>query len=129
MMRDYSYLSGFIASENLTPDGFPMIKIRDYDEKNRIIEFDFCFPLVEQDSLPESPDIFFRRIEQAPALKAVYNGDYRFSNKSWFELFEHAEKEEIPFSKTPLEIYHNNPNMGGDALQWTAEIYLPIDRS
>ena len=129
MMRDYNYISGFIASSKLTPQGNPMIKVLDYDEKHRIIEFDFCFPIAQPDSLPESPDIFFRTIEQGPALKAIYNGDYRFSNKSWFQMFEYAEKYQLPIKKLPLEIYHNNPNMGGDALKWTTEIYLPINRS
>lgn len=126
MMRDYSYLSGFIASGKLKPDGNPLIQVLDFDEKSRLIEFDFCFPVKRQDSLPESPDIFFREVEQTPAIKAIYNGDYRFSNKAWYRMFEYAEDHEIPFEKKPLEVYYNNPNMGGDALKWTTEIYLPI---
>jgi hypothetical protein len=27
---------------------------------------------------------------------------------------------------TPVEVFYNNPNMGGNALTWKAEIYLPL---
>jgi hypothetical protein len=26
----------------------------------------------------------------------------------------------------PIEFFFNNPNMGGDALRWKAEVFLPI---
>lgn len=125
-MRDYSYLSGFIASNNLEPDGRPMIDILQFDEADRIIEFDFCFPFIKKDSLPESPDIFFKEIKSAPALKSTFHGDYRFSNKSWYRMFDYAEQHGMSYEKKPLEIYHNNPNMGGNTMEWTTEIYLPV---
>lgn len=129
MMRDYSYLSGFIASNGLEPDGNPVVEILKFREEERIIEFDFCFPFVKQDSLPESPDIFFKQFEARPAIKAIYNGDYRFSNKSWYHIFDYAEDQDIPYLKQPLEVYYNNPNMGGNTLEWVTDIYLPIDPS
>lgn len=128
MMRDYNYLSGFIAEANLVPDGKPRVDIISFNEDKRLIEFDFCFPVIKRDSLPDSPDIFFRTIEASPAIKAVYHGDYRFSNKSWYSIFEFAQKKDLKFKKTPLEVYHNNPNIGGNTMQWTTEIYLPVNR-
>lgn len=127
MMRDYSYLSGFIASNGLTANGRPLVEVIDLNEENRILEFNFCFPVKRTDLRPESPDIFFRELTGSKALKATYHGDYRFSEKSWYRLFEYAEKLGKAYKKAPIEIYHNNPNMGGDALQWTTTIYLPLE--
>lgn len=128
MMRDYSYISGFITSSGLTPQGRPLVDVINFDEENRMLEFDFCFPVDRIAELPESPDIFFKEIKGKPAIKATYNGDYRFSEKSWYKLFEYAEIQGFTYRKTPLEVYHNNPNMGGDALKWTTTIYLPLEK-
>lgn len=127
MMRDYSYLSGFIASNGLTANGRPLVEVIDLDEENRMLEFNFCFPVKPTEQRPESPDIFFRALTSSKAIKATYHGDYRFSEKSWYRLFEYAEKHGEKYKKAPIEIYHNNPNMGGDALKWTTTIYLPLE--
>lgn len=128
MMRDYSYLSGFITSSGLTPQGRPLVEVTRFDEENRMLEFNFCFPVGRKEHLPESPDIFFRDIAGRPSVKATYHGDYRFSEKSWYRLYDYAEDHDLNYLKTPIEVYHNNPNMGGDALQWTTTIYLPFEK-
>lgn len=128
MMRDYSYLSGFITRSGLSPQGQPLVNVTQFDEENRVLDFDFCFPVSRTEDLPESPDIFFKTIPGKSAIKATYHGDYRFSEKSWYRIFEYAENMGYNFSKTPVEVYHNNPNMGGDALKWTTTIYLPLDK-
>lgn len=128
MMRDYSYLSDYLLSNKLQPDGKPLVRIRSFEEEENRIAFDFCFPLIKTDSMPALPDdMFFLELKREKALKAIYNGDYRFSNKSWYKMYDRAASEGLKVKRTPVEIYHNNPNMGGDASRWVTEIYLPVE--
>ena len=64
--------------------------------------------------------------ESVKALKATYNGNYITSDRAWYALLEHAERNAIKVSETPIEVFYNNPNFGGDELQWNAEIFMPL---
>jgi len=44
-------------------------------------------------------------------------------------LLDYAQKNNIPVEKKPIEIFYNNPNMGGDGLDWTTEVFMPIKES
>ena len=59
-------------------------------------------------------------------MKAEFNGNYIFSDRAWYELRDYAEKKGLKVTDKPLEIFFNNPNMGGDELQWKADIYMPL---
>jgi hypothetical protein len=39
---------------------------------------------------------------------------------------DYADKNDLKISGLPVEVFHNNPNMGGDALKWKTEIYMPL---
>ena len=68
----------------------------------------------------------YDRLYPKKALKAIYHGNYITSDRAWYALMDYAEKNGIEVVPEPVEVFFNNPNMGGDALNWTAEIYLPI---
>ena len=90
------------------------------------INYNFCFPIIKSDSLPKHHLISYKQQESVKALKATYNGNYITSDRAWYALLEHAERNAIKVSETPIEVFYNNPNFGGDELQWNAEIFMPL---
>jgi len=126
MMRNYNYIADFVDENNLQPDGRPMVVINNFNKEENTIDMDFCFPVTGIDKLPENPDIFFRELKAVPSLKAVFNGNYMYSHHAWFQIFDYAENNTIDLKNNIIEKFHNNPNFGGDALQWTTEVYIPI---
>ena len=94
--------------------------------KNDSIQYNFCFPIKQSDSLPKHPEIKYKRYYEKDAIKATYNGNYITSDRAWYALKEYADRNNIEIDLTPIEIFYNNPNMGGDELQWKAEIFMPI---
>lgn len=126
MMANYSYLNGLMASNQVPLDGRPIIEIENWNMQNDSIAFNFCFPVQRSDSLPQQEDIFYKQIKARPALRTLYNGNYITSDRAWYALLDYAEKEGITTEQRPLEVFHSNPNMGGDELNWEAEVFLPI---
>ena len=59
-------------------------------------------------------------------MKAIYNGNYITSDRAWYSLHDYANKNNIKIEENPTEIFHNNPNMGGDELKWKTEVFIPI---
>jgi len=59
-------------------------------------------------------------------IKATYNGNYITSDRAWYSLLQYAKNNNLEVSQHLLEIFYSNPNMGGDELDWKAEIFLPI---
>ncbi|MDX1314595.1 MAG: AraC family transcriptional regulator, partial [Eudoraea sp.] len=92
MMRDYPLLNNTILKYNLIPDGPPLIEITDWNQQEGRLSFNFCYPVKEKDSLPEHPELFFREIPSARALKAEYNGNYITSDRAWYVLMDNAQE-------------------------------------
>lgn len=126
MMDNYLLLSNILVSNGVTMNGPPMIVVNEWDREQDSVDYEFCFPVIRSDRLPRHPEIQYRRIFPKKALKATYNGNYITSDRAWYALLDYAEKNGIEVEPTPVEVFHNNPNMGGDALRWKADIYLPI---
>lgn len=126
MMQYYGLLDNAMAENEMQLDGRPFLLINEWDMKNDRIQYDFCFPIIENDTLFEHPDILFKKIESKKALKATYNGNYISSDRAWYALLDYADKNNIEVDLEPIEIFYNNPNMGGDELKWSAEIYMPL---
>lgn len=126
-MKDYySLLSSTMAGENIVLDGSPLLEVQHWNMQNDSISYNFCFPVIQSESLPKRPGIFYKKIEKKVAIKAIYNGNYITSDRAWYALIDYAEKNDISIAAKPLEIFHNNPNMGGNALKWETEVFLPI---
>ncbi len=128
MMKNYPLLSGVLGTSSVPLDGRPFLTIKEWDRDRNHLVYDFCYPVKRSDSLPSHPEIFYREFPSIPALKAIYNGNYITSDRAWYHLLKEAESRGIPNPGLPVEIFFNNPNMGGNELQWTAEIYLPLEK-
>lgn len=126
MMKNFSLLTSSLIHNKFELDGRPFIDVHNWDMTNDLITYDFCYPIKETDTLFEHPLISFKKIKRTKALKAIYNGNYITSDRAWYALLDFAAKNNIAVEKKPFEVFHNNPNMGGDELEWMAEIYMPI---
>lgn len=126
MMYNYPLLNTILANNGIELNGRPFIEITQWDKETDSIQYDFCYPIIKSDTLPAHPDLKYKQFNSRNALKAIYNGNYITSDRAWYALMDYAEKNDIDFIDLPVEVFHNNPNMGGDALKWKAEIYLPL---
>lgn len=126
MMDNYMLLSNVLIDNQVAMNGPPMIIVNQWDRQRDSIDFNFCFPIVRSERLPSHPEIKYQRIFPKKAIKATYNGNYITSDRAWYALLDYAERQGLEVEENPVEVFYNNPNMGGDALQWKAEIYLPL---
>ncbi|MEW7290162.1 hypothetical protein [Aquimarina sp. 2304DJ70-9] len=126
MMTHNSYLYPKLVERNVRKSGFPYVKIKNWNQEEDVIDLDFGFPIVYNDSLPVDSKINHTKIASKKALKATYYGNYRTSDEAWFVLLEHATANNISVEIKPLEIFYNDPMHGGNELEWKAEVFLPI---
>lgn len=126
MMQNYTLLSDVLLKNKVTLNGTPFVEITQWDKVTDSISYNFCFPIKRSENLPILKQIKYKRIFEQPAIKAVYNGNYITSDRAWYALLDYAKKNNIEVEETPIEIFFNNPNMGGDELNWNADIYMPI---
>ena len=126
MMRDNPLLSGTILKYGMEPDGPPLIEITEWNKEAGLLKYNFCYPIKEKDTLLDNPELFIRTISSVNALKTEYNGNYITSDRAWYVLSDFADKNNLAISGLPIEVFYNNPNLGGDALQWKAEIFMPL---
>ena len=129
MMRDHNYIGGQLVNHQIELDGPPMVEITHWDRAKDSIQFNFCYPIKRSDSLPDLGEIKYKEIKSGKALKAEFNGNYIFSDRAWYVLRDYAEEKGLRVTDAPVEIFYNNPNMGGDELRWKAEIYMPLEAS
>lgn len=128
MMLNYGLLSTVLLENNIKLNGSPIIEIVDWDMKTDSIHYNFCFPIVQQDSLPKHPSIKFKKLDGKKSIKATYHGNYISSDRAWYALLDYAEQNSIEIDKTPVEVFHNNPMQGGDDRLWKTEVYMPIKK-
>jgi effector-binding domain-containing protein len=126
MMENYGLLSTLFVDQNVELNGHPFIEITRWDRITDSIYYNFCYPIIKKDSLPQHDKIKYKQFHGREVLKAVYNGNYMTSDRAWYALLNYAEKNAIKVTVTPIEVFVNNPNMGGNELEWETNVYLPI---
>jgi len=127
MMGNYSLLSSFIVENNVETNGVPFVEVTEWDWREDEIKYNFCYPIKKPKDLPQTPDLLkYKWLAGKKAVSAIYNGNYITSDRAWYALEQYAEKNNLEIIGKPIEFFYNNPNFGGKALEWKAEIYLPI---
>ena len=126
MMENYPFLNSVLSKNNIDLDGPPFIQINDWNIETDSIAFDFCYPIIKTDSLPQIKGVKYRQVHRQKAIKAVFNGNYIISDRAWYALMNYAKKNDLTIEKRPFEVFYSNPNMGGDELQWKAEVFMPL---
>lgn len=129
MMANYLNLTSVIKDYGLKENGFPFVEITNWNQGTDSIAYDFCYPVVYSDTLPEHQGIKYKKTRPIEGIKAIYNGNYITSDRAWYALLDYAEKNGIDVTPTPIEYFYNNPNQGGNELEWKAEIFLPLKQS
>lgn len=126
MMDNHALLNDVLISNNIELDGYPMIEVTQWNQEKDSITFNFCYPIIASDSLPKVEKIQYKKLITKKGIKAIYNGNYITSDRAWYALLNYARINNIKVEEQPVEIFHNNPNMGGNALKWKTEVYLPL---
>jgi effector-binding domain-containing protein len=126
MMANYSLLNSYLVGNGVTLNGHPFVEVESWDLKANSMDYNFCFPIIRSENLPRHPSITYKRIFAKNCLKAIYNGHYISSDRAWYALVDYAEQHDIPIERKPLEVFFNNPNLGGDGRDWRTEVYLPL---
>ncbi|WP_299800546.1 AraC family transcriptional regulator [uncultured Maribacter sp.] len=126
MMESYPFINSVIASNEIQVNGVPFIETTDWNMQNDSISFNFCYPIIKTDSLPFIKNLVYKEFIGMKSLKAIYNGNYMTSDRTWYTLVDYAKENNIKIDPKPIEFFFNNPNMGGDALRWKAEVFIPI---
>lgn len=116
----------FLAKNNIQKNGYPLVKVTQWNLKENIIDYEYCFPIKIQDSLPKHDIIKFGKTTPQKALKVIYNGNYITSDRGWYAIHQYAEKHQIKIDNNPIEIFYNNPFTDRNELEWVAEVYMPI---
>jgi effector-binding domain-containing protein len=116
----------FLNNHNMNGGTFPFLIVDRWDLVTNTIDFRYCFPVKNLDSLPVNTKYKYDLLSSKKSLKAIYNGNYMTSDRGWFALQEYAKRHNIPIDLNPIEIFKNSPFDGGDELKWKAEIYMPI---
>lgn len=128
MMQNYSLLSDVLLQNKIELNGMPFVEVTHWDQNKEQLKYNFCYPIIKKDSLPTDGLVSFKQFDGGQYLKATYNGNYISSDRAWYALLDYAEKHGIEIEAKPVEIFFNNPNMGGDELKWRADIYMPRPR-
>ena len=126
MMENYGLLSTIFIDTDVELNGHPFIEITKWDRETDSIFYNFCYPIIKKDSLPHNEKIKYKQFDTRKAIKAIYNGNYMTSDRAWYTIKNYAKNNDIEVIDTPIEVFLNNPNMGGNELEWITHVYLPV---
>ncbi len=126
MIASNGGILGWLRENGFKVLGKPTLEVTSWDFENEIIEFNYMFPVNEKDSIPEHPKFKFKKNKERKAIKATFHGNYRVSDRAWFALLEYAKRNHLEIEARPIEFFYNNPMLGGDELNWKAEIFMPL---
>lgn len=127
MMQNYSLLSTLFVDQNVQLNGSPFIEVIEWDRSNDSLHYNFCFPIIKKDTLPQHEEIKYKQFNGGRAIKAIYNGNYMTSDRAWYALLNYAKNNDLDVKNTAVEVFENNPNMGGNELDWKAYVYLLLN--
>lgn len=128
MIRNVVDLNMFVKDNNLGLNGDPMIVIHKWDPQTDVIDFDFCFPVVHPERMPDDPRIKLEKVAVPKALYAEYFGNYCYSDYAWGALYEKIRKEEFETTGRIIEVFYNDPHTGEDDKDWKAGIYMELKK-
>jgi len=115
----------YLNDNNIDLLSAPFLEIMHWNLEKDSLKFNFSFPIVER-NYQENNDVNFKKNLERKALKIIFNGNYKISDRAWLTLLDYAEYNRIDIEKTPIEIFLNDPQAGGDELDWEANVYLPL---
>ncbi|RRO13873.1 GyrI-like domain-containing protein [Flavobacteriaceae bacterium 14752] len=107
-------------------NGKTFVKVNNWQPKTDSISFRYAFPVKSQNNYPIDQFVKADTLKAQKALKAVFYGNYSISDQAWLAMCHYAKRKDIELELSPVEIYYNNPMLGGDDKTWRTEIYIPV---
>lgn len=126
MIKNINSLSNFVMENEVEMTAKPRIVVNSWNRKSNVIVYDFCFPIAKNSVSNPPQGISIKEFQPVESIKAIYNGNYMYSHLAWMQLLNYAKTNNLEVEDKPLEIFNDNPEMGGDARNWEAEIFLPL---
>jgi len=129
MQKNIFYIMNYIkAHDTIQLTGHPFLQVTEWNVENDSLAFDFCFPINKMDTYPDAPsNVTIKQIAERKALKLKFNGNYRISDRAWYQLRDYARYHNIKTTNLPVEIFHNDPHSGTNSLEWVAEVFMPLE--
>jgi len=107
-------------------NGNTFVKVNHWRPETDSISFRYAFPVESQSTYPTDQMVKADTLVSQKALKAVFYGNYSISDQAWLAMYHYAKRQGIELELSPVEIYYNNPMLGGDDKTWKTEIYMPV---
>ncbi len=127
MANKIYFLDKYLTDHHIKKEGFPFMNITNWDKQNNNITAEFCFPIEAMSQYPTDSIVKVKQnIKSKPVLKAVYHGNYRYTDRAWFALYNYAKRHNIEIENKILEIYYNDPHNDANELHWKAEVFIPL---
>ncbi|QED37287.1 hypothetical protein FK178_05965 [Antarcticibacterium arcticum] len=126
MMQTIGKLAAFLKLNNLEMAGKPRIQVNSWDLRAHTITYEFCFPVENKNITMPVNDIYLKDFPSKKSIHAIYKGNYMYSHLAWIRIHNYAEKTGYEINNSPLEIFQENPELGGDSRFWRADIYVPL---
>lgn len=126
MLKNIATVMDYLNDNEIELVGDPFIEVTKWNEAENTMNFNFCFPISENDALPETSEVQFKKTEITKGISAEFNGNYRISQNAWYYLIEYANSNNLTVDHLPTEVFLNDPHAGGNPLEWKALIFLPL---
>lgn len=126
MIMNDSKLTGFLKNNNIKITGKPYVEIEKWDLEKEQLQFNYCFPVDKKTTFINDSIVHFKTLKSVKGIQATYFGNYRTSDKAWFQILDYAKKRNIKLQLNPIEHYFANPYNGGNELDWETKIIIPI---
>ncbi len=127
MNQNIFYLMQYLAKNQIKKIGNPFVNVIHWDQQKNKINAEFCFPIENLSQYPNDSLVKIKRnLKAIPVLKAVFHGNYRYSDRAWFALDNYAKNHNFKVEKSILEIYYNDPHTDANELHWKADVFMPL---
>jgi len=127
MAKSIYFLENYLEVNHLKKTGNPFLEITKWNQQQNTIDANFCFPVEKLNFYPKDSMVKIKKYsKQVPALKAIFHGNYQYSDRAWFALANYVKNHNLTVSNSIIEIYNNDPHTDPNELTWKATVYMPI---
>lgn len=120
-------ITTFLAQNHIKITGTPYLEITNWDLDKEIIDYNYCFPIAKGSKEIPHPQVKFKTLPAVTGLQATYYGNYRTSDRAWFQLLDKAHNQGKSMQYKPIEHFFANPFNGGNEMEWKTVVVLPYE--
>lgn len=127
MANKIYFLNKYITKNHIKKERYPFMNITNWNKQKNTITAEFSFPVEPLNEFPVDSIVKIRQdIKAVPVLKAVFYGNYRYTDRAWFALDNYAKQHNIKLEDKILEIYYDDPHNDANELHWKADVFIPL---